>query len=534
MTMHRGISTRLATPSTQEFNYPADATLMSVTDTQSYISYANTAFLEASGYSLEEMQGRPHNIVRHPDMPKEAFADMWATLKQGNTWSALIKNRRSNGTEHYWVRANVTPIRCGGDVVGYMSVRTRPESRETDAAESLYRDFRAGHVQRKYAFHKGVIVRKGLLAWSRLGRILPVRWRIRLALGGTAFVGGASALADGPAWALAITPALSGLIGTAWLEARIARPLIQLQQQATDVAAGQVAASACPDRVDEIGMTTRAINQAGLNLRALIGDVATQIKGMQHNNQQTLINNHDLRSRTEQTSAHLQDVTVTAHQLAASVEQGASTVANVRELTAGASEAVTAGGEALDRVLDTIKEIARNNEHIAEMNNLIDHIASQTNLLALNAAVEAARAGDAGRGFAVVAGEVRSLAQRSAEAAMEIRRLVDQSVQTSAIGVRQTEEADRNMKDIVQRVHNIDSSMSEIASSASEQSVGVTQLSKAVIEIERMTEENHRAVEQLASTVHNMVGRTERLADALHAFNRETKPSQQHARIPGR
>src|SRR5690606_29790376 len=94
---------------TQEFDYPADATLMSVTDTESYIRYANTAFAETSGFSPQQMQGRPHNIVRHPDMPKEAFADLWATLRRGETWTAIVKNRRANGTEHYWVRANVTP-----------------------------------------------------------------------------------------------------------------------------------------------------------------------------------------------------------------------------------------------------------------------------------------------------------------------------------------------------------------------------------------------------------------------------------------
>jgi len=313
MKTHRDFSNDLATSSTQEFDYPVDATLMSVTDTQSYVSYANSAFLDVSGYSLEDMQGKPHNIVRHPDMPKEAFADLWATLKGGSTWSALVKNRRANGSEHYWVRANVTPIRSGGDVVGYMSVRTRPESHETNAAESIYRDFREGRAQRKYAFHQGLIVRKGLFAWLRIGQVLPVRWRIRLALGGMALACIASVLAGAPTWALALTPVLTALVGTAWLEARIARPLSQLRRQATDVASGQVAPSISPNRVDEIGMTARAINQSGLNLRALIGDVATQIQGMQHNNQLALQNNEALKTRTEQTSAHLREVTATAH-----------------------------------------------------------------------------------------------------------------------------------------------------------------------------------------------------------------------------
>jgi len=132
-------------PVTQrEFDYPENATLLSVTDTQSRISYANAAFIAVSGFDPEEIIGQPHNIVRHPDMPKEAFADMWATLKGGQSWSALVKNRRKNG-DHYWVRANATPVRRNGRLVGYMSVRTKPTRAEVATADALYREVR--HAQ---------------------------------------------------------------------------------------------------------------------------------------------------------------------------------------------------------------------------------------------------------------------------------------------------------------------------------------------------------------------------------------------------
>ncbi len=110
--------------SQREFEYADDATLMSVTDTQSNITYANAAFVAVSGFDREEIIGQPHNMVRHPDMPKEAFADMWRTVKGGESWSALVKNRRKNG-DHYWVRANASPVRRNNQVVGYMSVRTK-------------------------------------------------------------------------------------------------------------------------------------------------------------------------------------------------------------------------------------------------------------------------------------------------------------------------------------------------------------------------------------------------------------------------
>ena len=136
-------------PVTQrEYELTEDATLMSTTDTKSRLLYANAAFVEASGFAREELEGQPHNIVRHPDMPREAYADMWKTLEGGEPWTAIVKNRRKNG-DHYWVRANAMPVVQRGQTVGYMSVRTRPSREEVAAAEALYaamREGRAGSV----------------------------------------------------------------------------------------------------------------------------------------------------------------------------------------------------------------------------------------------------------------------------------------------------------------------------------------------------------------------------------------------------
>ena len=168
-------------PVTQrEFDFPADATLMSSTDTSSHITYANEAFIQVSGFERDEILGSPHNMVRHPDMPREAFADMWETLKSGQSWTALVKNRRKDG-DHYWVRANATPVVRGGKMVGYMSVRTKPSPLEVQQAEALYRDFREGRAGGR-AFHRGLVVHKGLMAWRSIGQTLPIRWRLALPL----------------------------------------------------------------------------------------------------------------------------------------------------------------------------------------------------------------------------------------------------------------------------------------------------------------------------------------------------------------
>ncbi|MFZ2391998.1 PAS domain-containing protein, partial [Rhodoferax sp.] len=172
---------RTKLPVTQrEYQFPNNETLLSTTDTASHITYANAAFIRTSGYSADELIGQPHNLVRHPDMPVEAFADMWRSLKDGQSWTALVKNRRNDG-DHYWVRANAAPMRRNGQLVGYLSVRTKPSRAEIEATEALYRRFREGRAA-GLAFHCGLIVRTGLMRWTSALQLLPTAWRVRLPL----------------------------------------------------------------------------------------------------------------------------------------------------------------------------------------------------------------------------------------------------------------------------------------------------------------------------------------------------------------
>lgn len=504
---------------TLEFDYPANATLMSMTDTNSYVTYANAAFLDVSGFSRDDMLGQPHNIVRHPDMPKEAFADLWSTVKQGDTWTALVKNRRADDTHHYWVRANITPVRQGDTVVGYMSVRTRPGREEVDSASSLYRRFREGRAKR-LAFHKGLVVRTGLMAWTRIGQVMPVRWRIRLALAATAVAGSFMPLMNGSSWFTVVPVPLAALLASVWLETRIAKPLTHILAQAKAIAAGQPGTNVHMDRIDEIGMTLRAVNQSGLNLRALTGDIAAQMHGMQRSNAQLAQGNEDLKQRTERTHAYLQDTAAAAEQIASTVAQGAQTANTARELANETSDVVVRGGQTIAQVVRSMEEIARSNAKISEITGLIDSIAFQTNILALNAAVEAARAGEAGRGFAVVASEVRALAQRSADAAREISALIDDNIGKSQSGSRQAEQAGQEMDDIVAKVSQVSALIAEISASANEQSTGVAQVSESVAQIDRMTQENSQLVERSSQATQEILDRTDRLVEAIRVYDR--------------
>lgn len=508
-------------PVTQrEFEFPDNATLMSTTDTESYVTYANAAFMQVSGFSHEEIQGQPHNVVRHPDMPKEAFADMWQTLKGGEPWTALVKNRRKNG-DHYWVRANATPVVRNGQPAGYMSVRTKASREEIAAAEALYRDFREGKAGNR-RFHKGLIVRTGLLAWTSVFQTMPVRWRIRSV---SLSVAPTVALA---AWLLGLKGvALTGFAGVSvavslfasfWLEAQISRPLEQVREQALRVASGESQNAVHMNRVDEIGMTLRTISQLGLMFRWLIDDVSEQVINVQTASNEIAQGNHDLSVRTEQAASSVQQTAASMTQMTATVKSNAETALQANQLSGTASDAAARGGRAVSEVVNTMNQITESSRKIADIIGVIDGIAFQTNILALNAAVEAARAGDQGRGFAVVAGEVRALAQRSANAAKEIKNLIGASVEKVESGSRLVDDAGKTMDDIVAQVKQVSDLIAEISSATEEQSSGVTQVDQAVGDLDHITQQNAALVEQSTAASESLKQQATRLVEAVSVF----------------
>ena len=510
-------------PVTQrEFDFPADATLMSTTDTQSHITYANAAFVAVSGFDLDEIIGQPHNMVRHPDMPAEAFADMWATLKAGRSWTALVKNRRRDG-DHYWVRANAAPVVRNGQVTGYMSVRTKPSRTEIDEAEVLYRAFREGRIGSR-KFHQGLVLRTGVMGWTFWLQTMPVRWRLRCSVWGLscfAVAGAALVGVTGPALAgFAAGIALLMLATSLLLDAQVSRPLEQVLRQALSVAAGQPGENVQFNRVDEIGMILRAVNQSGLNLRSLVDDVAEQVTGVLTASTEIAQGNSDLSARTEQAASNLEETAASMEQMTATVKNNADIARQAASLALAASEAASKGGVVVGQVVNTMKGITDSSKKIADIIGVIDSIAFQTNILALNAAVEAARAGEQGRGFAVVASEVRSLAQRSADAAKEIKILIGDSVQKVESGVKQVDDAGQAMGDIVSQVEHVNGLITEISNATIEQSSGIGQVNVAVSMLDQMTQQNASLVEQSSAAAESMKGQAGRLAEAVGVFKR--------------
>ena len=482
-----------------EYPLDDDTTLMSTTDVHSYITHANDTFVQVSGYQLDELTGQPHNMVRHPDMPKAAFADMWYTLQQGEPWSGIVKNRRKNG-DHYWVRANAVPMVRRGQVTGYMSIRTRATAEEIAAVEPLYRALNDGRCKKR--IHKGLVVGKG---W--LGKLpaMPLRWRVRSVMA-VLFAGLAATLAATSAGWLPLTAAaVVMLMGTLLFEQQIVRPIENVARQALKVATGERNSVQHLNRSDELG----------LMCRWLINDVSSQVVSVRDGSDRLAQGNDDLNDRTRQTVANVQQTVATMNQMAASVQSNSETAAEVDKLSVAASSAATKGGNAMQTVVKTMDDIADSTQRIGSITSLINDIAFQTNILALNAAVEAARAGEQGKGFAVVAGEVRHLASRSASAANDIRKLIDASASKVQSGSEQVHAAGRTMDDIVVQVKNVTQLIAQISHATSEQATGLSELTRAVAELDSITQKNADLVEESAHISAMVKHRAGRLKDAV-------------------
>ncbi|MBP6899148.1 MAG: PAS domain-containing protein [Burkholderiaceae bacterium] len=505
----------------REYRFAAEATLMSTTDLHSHIQYANAAFVQVSGFEAEALIGAPHKLVRHPDMPRQAFADLWATLRAGQAWTALVKNRRRDG-DHYWVRANVAPLRRGGEVRGYISVRTQPTRDEVAAAERLYQRFRDGSAQ-GLAFCRGLVVRRGWQRWRNLLQTATMATRLRLALWPQA------PLMVGMAWLAGLRQpaALAGLalVGTlalaladAWLQWQVTAPLKRIARQAADAAAGQFDADLRMARIDEIGMALRSINQAGLNVRALVADVGGQVGGLQQVADQVQQASGALGSRTEQASIRLAEAASALAQLTGSVAQNAQSALRARDAAEAMAGTATQVGQQVGAVDQAMAQIRQASTRIADIVHVIDEIAFQTNILALNAAAEAGRAGPQGLGFAAVAGEVRQLAQRSQQAAREIKQLAASSSDGVAQGSQRVAQSRQAMDELLGQTREVSGLVQAISQACREQARGITGLGQQVDDLEQLTQRNAEMARQSVAAAAQMRERSGWLARAIAVF----------------
>ncbi|QOV66172.1 methyl-accepting chemotaxis protein [Kosakonia pseudosacchari] len=505
------------TPVTQkEYLLNDGATLLSTTNTHSHITYANTAFIEASGFSEDQLMGEAHNIIRHPDMPPAAFADMWFTIQQGDSWTGMVKNRRQNG-DHYWVRANVTPVYQQGELTGYISVRNIPQRAEIDASAALYDRVNENKL-RGFRFYKGLVVRRGLFSFLSIFQRISVSKRINIgAIITAALLVVLQFLPFNAAEKAGVTVIALGLL-SAFLQNQISRPLKIVLSQMQKVVSGRKADFRHFNRVDEIGLLMRLVNQSGLNLNSLVGDVSAQIKGIRVISGRISSEGDSLRQRTEETSGDLHQTAAAVEEIASAVRQTAETATEAMTRADETSASAMESGDVMKKTIAMMQSVSADNNKIVDIIGVIDSIAFQTNILALNAAVEAARAGESGRGFAVVAAEVRNLAQHSASAAREIQTLIEHNVANVKSGVEMVENTETHLTAMIDSVINMSAMIKEIGIATHEQTQALELINQSVSRIGTMTHNNTGMVEHVTSAAEDLSERAARLHRAVHVF----------------
>ncbi|HLO62067.1 MAG TPA: PAS domain-containing methyl-accepting chemotaxis protein [Azonexus sp.] len=530
---------------TQETLLPEDQFIYSRTDLQGNITEANEAFAHISGYSREEMIGQPHNMVRHPDMPTQAFEDMWRDLKQGRPWRGIVKNRRRDGG-FYWVVANASPVRENGRIVGYQSVRTCPSRDEIKAAEAVYQRLKRGDTSIRI-FHGRAVPRHAspfsLFAGLGLQPMLFGIFALLLCLGVLA-----------SAWLPAVAMQAAAGVGVLWSLFFLLFFVPRLRgdlDKAGDylerlLISGNLKLRFDLSRPDELGVLIRKIDRFVSSVQATIqgmADTAHQVHLISNEVSQGIANvNQSARVQSDATStaaAGIEEITVSIGEVA--------THANSTRSAAQAAARVSADGEKLSEqacatilsLADTVKtsaaqveRLGQQSEEISRITGVIKDIADQTNLLALNAAIEAARAGETGRGFAVVADEVRKLAERTAKATEEIRNMIQavqdetgKAVEGMRTGASQVENGVTLVQNAQNALREINSQMAvtmdmvnDISHSSKEQEQAMTIMAQSVEQVSAMTDQNMSVVSQTTARVDDLNTMVERMEKSVTQY----------------
>ncbi|BCB25748.1 aerotaxis receptor Aer [Sulfurimicrobium lacus] len=523
-------------PVTQaEKPYPKGKYLVSKTDLKGTITYANDAFVELSGFSGEELIGKNHNLVRHPDMPPQAFEDLWRTVKTGRPWRGVVKNRSKNG-DHYWVDAFVVPVRKNDQTLGYMSVRSEPSRQQVQDAERLYKQLNtskarldtSGSWWQRISVRARMIAVLGMLYLFMMTNLvvskplLGLSWETIAQVGGFAFF-----------WILLT------FVGFALLARSVMSKVNAAVRHFDKIAQGNLTDDIDISGRNEEGQLLNGLAAMQVHVKVMLDEISVASRAIEakcsHLNaemMQVVEQSEEQHDRVQAVASATEEFSQSVVEVAQSAENAASSAVDSQNLVKESNASMTRSMEATGRVVQavqasssTIGELNQAIEKIGAITLSIKEIADQTNLLALNAAIEAARAGEMGRGFAVVADEVRKLAERTTNSTADISAMVSevQNVTRQAVGsmeqaAHEVDEGTGMMRESLSGLGRITSSSIEvtgmarhIADAAKEQAVASEQVAVNMEQVSALIEQNTssaqqawKATEELSHTAHDL------------------------------
>lgn len=504
---------RINEPVTQrDMGMADDCEIISTTSLKGIITSANDDFIHMSGFSWEELENKNHNIIRHPDVPPEAYAMLWTALKAENPWMGLVKNRNKCG-DHYWVDAFARPQYEDGKIIGYQSVRVKPEKAWIERAEVLYQKI----MSKKSSDDK----RRSSITGVKLTRF-PISFSTKIILA----IAGVSVFSTF-AWAfLTELPWLSMVIfsiAVTSLNAVIVwkslENLRSIAKKSEVIANDPIARYVYTGRNDEIGQLEYVQIFQKAKLRTAIGRVKESSSMLEQAASEIAHGNVDLSARTENTASSLEETASSMEEMTSTVQHNADNTKQADRLVLDVRKQAEESSALVYSTLQAMNEINLSSKKIADITNVIDEIAFQINLLSLNASVEAARAGEQGRGFTVVAKEVRELAVRSAESAKQIKSLINDSVTKVERGAVLVNNSTESLKIINENIKKISEIVSEISQSSQEQANGIEQINQAIMQIDSGTQQNGELVEKLHSSSGAMIQKVKMLCGLAKQFN---------------